>query len=79
MSLCDSCRFVQRMERAGGSIHRICNVEPNPLHIPGDIVKCSTYENKNTPQKYEMEAIAWILRPNTSSKIFGFEPPKKEK
>ena len=69
-SPCSSCRYaiVVKGVRIGDEI-----VKCNPLGtVRFTVTSCSAYENRATPSLWQMEQIAWVLRPNTGGKSVGF-------
>jgi hypothetical protein len=68
--LCTSCRYavVARGARVGEEIVK-CSALGN---LRFEVTSCSAYENRATPSLWQMEQIAWVLRPNSGTKSVGF-------
>ncbi len=57
--LCRSCIHATVAENERGSETIRCN--EFRTFITSKIVNCSAYQNRNTPELYEMKQIAWVI------------------
>lgn len=79
-SLCATCREAHAVEYADGRrLVACCAHGMEPLLLAGDVARCSAYDDRRLPAKWEMEKVAWTVRTDTSGKAIGFTPPKAEK
>jgi len=84
--LCDSCRNSMIMTDSTGREHIKCiqlsknlNMEMSGYeNVPGRIVECSEYKDKNVQTLYELNQIAWVLEHDEKKKPMGFKPPMSE-
>lgn len=78
MSLCDRCRNGLVFERATGRTMYLCGA-PGGLdrEMPSDIVRCSAFDDKATPELYELKVLGWQLLKDKNGKVKGFQPPKE--
>lgn len=79
--LCSTCREAQTIEYENGKVLQLCTASPSgePLRITQVVSRCSDYDNKMVPSKWEMEKVAWTLNTDKSGKVIGFAPPKPDK
>lgn len=85
-NLCLTCRnYFARTYALTDESERICLVNyDKPTRLRGPVSICTDYQDKNTPDKYSMEKIAWTIE--SSKKVVGFgaemditiKPPKKK-
>lgn len=78
IGLCATCRAGHTHEYAGRDAVTICSELSPSVTISRPVVRCSDYDNKNAPSKWDMEKIAWTLLTDKNRNVIGFEPPKKE-
>ena len=71
--LCASCRFGARRVTRGGRVHTRCHQFDG--WVRDYIERCSTYQDRATPDLYELEKIAWVLRTDKKGTL-GFSPIK---
>ena len=74
--LCSSCRSGVVTERKAGRITVYCNSMRK--YVPSDIARCSDYEDKRVPEKWDYEQIAWTIQHDKGGRMIGFKPPKRD-
>lgn len=78
--LCSSCRMgVSVQGRAVGEQLRYCSALERmmPMHV----TKCSSYDDKRVPSRWDMEQIAWVLSTTQSgaNRKIGFISPQERR
>ena len=76
--LCTRCDNGIVYKRANGQTVSRCHVGMQNDTVPGDIVQCTDFEDRSAPTRWAMEKVAWTLNTDTSGKVLGFQPPKKD-
>lgn len=75
--LCMSCRFGFHIQSATGNEKIICNYMSHGYEIRKKIVKCSMWEEKSKPNRYDFEQLAWTLQTDKTRGPIGFQPPDR--
>ena len=78
MSLCPRCRNSLNFTRATGETRFFCQADGDTRPVPGDIVRCSDFEDRALQTKYDFEEIAWMLKTDKSGRVTGFAPPTND-
>lgn len=80
-SLCESCRH-STIIRGHKLDHELtfctkirAEYDDSKGRVPFAVSSCSEYDNKATPELWEMKQIAWRLRTDTSGRKIGFMSP----
>jgi hypothetical protein len=85
-NLCLTCgRYFARTYALTDEAERLClSNYDNPVRLKGPVSVCTDYYNKNAPDKYDMEKIAWTIEASKKKVGFGAEydiivkPPKRK-
>jgi hypothetical protein len=78
-TICQTCTYAVMYERRGGSVTVICTETSPSMVVPLDIVKCSDHTDRNTPRKYDLEKIAWMVSADKKGRFIGFARPVEDK
>jgi hypothetical protein len=72
-SRCDSCVYAGIIQGFSESERIvICGRRDEPLRVPFKVKECSDYEDKRLPPYWEMQKIAWDVRPRSGDGKTGF-------
>jgi hypothetical protein len=72
-SRCDTCiygRIIQGYAESERIV--LCRATEPPVSVPFKVAECTTYEDKRLPCYWEMQKIAWDVRPKGSVTKTGF-------
>lgn len=76
--LCGSCSHVQMITGDRLADLTIFCHWPHPaLRITHAVRTCTAYQERNRPDKDDMERIGWVLEVN-GGRVMGFRPPKRK-
>ena len=75
--LCPRCHYGLVWERRDGERVTQCDYVGRTTVVPGDIVRCNEFLDRNRVSRHDMEKIAWVIRHDKSGRITGFQPPKR--
>ena len=64
-------------ERANGRVRYLCTVGARSRDMPSDIVRCSLFDDRTTPELYDLKELGWRLEKDKNGKVKGFQPPKE--
>lgn len=76
-NLCKTCRWSVIAEMVNGKTHAQCTQFDN-ISLTAAVVRCNSYQNKNTADLYSMKEIAWTITADPKGKM-GFAPPNPNK
>lgn len=79
-SLCRRCRDAQIVkERHTGKVIQYCQSRGELKVIPWNVSECSEFDDKGQPALWQMEKVAWRIRPDKKADQAGFLDPKSFK
>ncbi len=71
--LCRKCTYGQILYDAQDTPHIYCNVMEKEIRI--DVRRCTSFEQRDGPRKWQFEEIAWIIKRDKQGVACGFVRP----
>lgn len=76
--LCVTCRYGHVREMANDLLILCARMHDGTYQrVTAPVLRCNDYEDSNTPDKWDLEQIAWTLTTDEKTKKVGFRAPNK--